>query len=56
MDADILIFDPTVFRDNATYQDPARLASGLDTVFLNGQIALREDKVLKYDLGQVIRV
>ena len=36
--ADILIFDPQKFRDNASYANPKALASGMETVILNGNI------------------
>lgn len=40
--ADILVFDPGRLRDVATYDDPHRLAEGVDWVVVNGRVA-RED-------------
>ena len=34
--ADINIFDPREFRDNAVYSDPKQLSTGMQWVFLNG--------------------
>jgi N-acyl-D-aspartate/D-glutamate deacylase len=38
MAADLLIFDPEEFTDHADYSNPRALATGMDTVILNGQI------------------
>ena len=34
--ADIAVFDPTGVRDRATYQEPTRLAEGVEHVVVNG--------------------
>ncbi len=34
--ADIAVFDPAAIRDNATYEKPHQLASGVSDVFVNG--------------------
>jgi N-acyl-D-amino-acid deacylase len=49
--ADILIFDPAVFRDNADYLNPTRLASGLDYVIINGKTAYRDGNPLSRNAG-----
>ncbi len=36
--ADVLVFDPQVFRDNATFTDPAKLATGLEYCIVNGEV------------------
>jgi N-acyl-D-aspartate/D-glutamate deacylase len=36
--ADIVVFDPDQFTDNASYTNPTELATGMDTVILNGKI------------------
>jgi N-acyl-D-aspartate/D-glutamate deacylase len=36
--ADIIIFDPEQFNDNAHYTNPTALATGMGTVILNGKI------------------
>jgi N-acyl-D-amino-acid deacylase len=40
--ADIVIFDPALVQDKATYQDPHQIAEGMSWVIVNGQIARRE--------------
>jgi len=42
--ADVLVFKPEEFRDNATFQSPANLATGLEYVFVNGQMAVDHDR------------
>jgi len=40
--ADLVIFDPAAVRDESTFEHPHRLASGMDTVIVNG-IVVREN-------------
>jgi hypothetical protein len=42
MDADITIFDPEAIRDNATYQDPYREATGIVHVIVNGEAVISD--------------
>ena len=53
--ADLILFDPKDFRDNASFENPKRLSSGLDWVFVNGKPVLRHGKVQKIHPGQLIR-
>lgn len=45
--ADVLVFDPDRFCDNATFQNPARMATGLDEMFINGRFVIREGERVK---------
>jgi N-acyl-D-amino-acid deacylase len=45
--ADILIFDPEKFRDQADYLAPARLATGLDYAIINGTVAFHRGRILR---------
>jgi N-acyl-D-amino-acid deacylase len=36
MAADMVLFDPATVRDRATYEEPLRLAEGIDSVWVNG--------------------
>ena len=54
--ADVLIFDPQVFRDHATFSAPAQLATGLDYAIVNGQIAIAHGKRTPVNAGQCLRV
>lgn len=54
--ADINIFDPGVFRDHATYDNPAQLATGLAYCFVNGQLALADGVPARGSFGTNLRV
>jgi len=53
--ADLVIFDPAAIRDRATYADPLQYPVGIDTVLVNGEIALQHGKQNSQRSGQVIR-
>jgi N-acyl-D-amino-acid deacylase len=38
--ADLVIFDPATVAERATYQEPTRLATGVEAVLLGGQLAM----------------
>jgi N-acyl-D-amino-acid deacylase len=38
---DVVVFDPATIRDNATYEKPQQLASGVEDVFINGVQVLK---------------
>ena len=42
--ADLVVFDPAALRDEATYQEPHRHATGMHTVLVNGTLAIDEGK------------
>lgn len=54
--ADVNIFDPAEFRDNATFADPARMAEGLWLCMVNGKAALRDGKPLGGYHGRNLRI
>ena len=37
--ADITVFDPLTVRDNATFEDPIQLSTGITAVFVNGAVS-----------------
>ena len=50
--ADINIFKLDEFKDNATYENPKQLATGLDKCFVNGKIAWSKNKVVNDSCGK----
>jgi len=56
MIADIVVFHPEKFTDNATYQNGSLPSTGMKSVLVNGTIVLKDDKVLDNVFpGQPIR-
>ncbi len=55
MDADLLIFDPDSVQDHATYKDPARLASGITSVYVRGEKVLEEGEHTGKTPGRLLR-
>ena len=53
--ADVVVFDPLVFREQGTTFDPSRLATGMDTVIVNGTLTLSEGELTGARNGQVLR-
>lgn len=54
--ADINIFVPEKFRDNATYEKPAVLAEGLDYCIISGKTAWNNGRKTNGNYGRAIRV
>ena len=42
--ADVVVFDPETFRDQATYDKPHQYATGVRYLFVNGKLAISEGK------------
>ncbi len=55
MVADLVLFDPASVRDNATYEEPTRLASGIEYVLIGGELAVARGQLVKLDGGRVLR-
>jgi N-acyl-D-glutamate deacylase len=55
MVADIVVFDPELFTDNSTYEKGAVPSTGMRAVIVNGQVTVRDDKLLPVFAGQPIR-
>jgi N-acyl-D-amino-acid deacylase len=56
--ADITVFDSETIRDNSTYLEPAQGPSGIEYVFVNGQMAVDRGELLRTasrPAGQVLR-
>jgi N-acyl-D-amino-acid deacylase len=53
--ADVVVFDPLRVVDNATYDEPTRLASGVEYVLIGGQLAVERGRLVKLGGGRVLR-
>lgn len=53
--ADVVVFDPSTIRDNATFQDPHQYASGVEYVLVNGQVVVRDGEHTGAKPGRVVR-
>ncbi len=53
--ADIVIFNPETVKDEATYEEPHRLSTGIDYVIVNGSIAVKKGKQQEVLEGKILR-
>ncbi|GAA4750300.1 amidohydrolase family protein [Nocardioides endophyticus] len=53
--ADIAVVDLAQVRDRATYEDPRALATGIDTVLVNGAVVLHEGRLTGRRAGRALR-
>ncbi|HEX8841647.1 MAG TPA: amidohydrolase family protein, partial [Sphingomicrobium sp.] len=53
--ADVVVFDPATIRDNATFEKPQQLASGVADVFINGVQVLKDGKHTGAKPGRFVR-
>ncbi|MGH9396315.1 MAG: D-alanyl-D-alanine carboxypeptidase/D-alanyl-D-alanine endopeptidase [Terriglobia bacterium] len=53
--ADITIFNPAIIKDTATYLHPASLSTGVDYVFVNGQLEYDHGHLTGVNAGQPLR-
>ena len=53
--ADVVVFDPDAVHEAGTTFDPSRLASGVDTVLVNGTVTLRDGTSTGARNGRVLR-
>jgi N-acyl-D-aspartate/D-glutamate deacylase len=53
--ADVIVFDPEGFREEATYTDAFRYATGLDFSIINGKIAVNQGRPVDAYYGRVLQ-
>jgi len=53
--ADIVIFDPEIIKDEATYEEPHRFSIGLEYVIVNGKIAVEKGIQQEVLEGKILR-
>ena len=52
--ADLVLFNPDTVKDNSTFAEPQKLATGIEKVFVNGQIVWDAGKTTGAKPGQVL--
>jgi dihydroorotase/N-acyl-D-amino-acid deacylase len=55
MAADLVIFDPASVKDEATFENPHRLATGIKQVMVNGVVVVEDGKHTGAKPGQILR-
>lgn len=53
--ADVIVFDPKTIKEEATYTEPEKLATGMRWVLVNGKVAVREGAMTGTMAGQALR-
>lgn len=54
-DADVVIFDMDKIQDGATFKEPVNAPAGIDYVFIGGEIAAENCRIVRKDLGRSVR-
>ncbi|NMB95993.1 MAG: amidohydrolase family protein, partial [Clostridiaceae bacterium] len=52
--ADLLLFDLENIRETSTYISPANFGKGFDYIFVNGKVAVENDKISDVNNGECI--
>jgi N-acyl-D-amino-acid deacylase len=53
--ADVVVFDPTTIQDHGTYEKPHQLATGVEYVWVNGILALKDGVATGAASGRFVR-
>ncbi|HMJ91445.1 MAG TPA: hypothetical protein VK530_16605, partial [Candidatus Acidoferrum sp.] len=53
--ADVVVFDPAIVQDNATFADPHHYATGFAYVFVNGVEVVNRDQHTGAKPGRCVR-
>jgi N-acyl-D-amino-acid deacylase len=53
--ADLVVFNPKTFRDKATFDQPHQYATGVQYLFVNGQLAIEDGRFTETLAGKVLR-
>jgi N-acyl-D-amino-acid deacylase len=53
--ADVVVFDPRTVQDHSTYEKPHQLATGVDDVWVNGVLALKDGEATRHWSGRIVR-
>lgn len=53
--ADVVVFDPATIQDHSTYEKPHQLATGVEDVWVNGALALKNGEATGAASGRFVR-
>ena len=53
--ADLVLFDPETVQDNATFEDSLQYSTGIDAVWVNGELVWKDGHATDARPGQIIR-
>ena len=53
--ADLVVFDPAMIRDTATFEDPRRHPTGVQTVIVNGRVVVDDGKHTHERAGRALK-
>lgn len=53
--ADLVLFDPATIQDNATFENSLQYSTGVDAVWVNGELVWNKGRAAKLRPGQIIR-
>lgn len=53
--ADVVLFDPKTIQDHSTYEKPQQLATGVQDVWVNGVMALKDGEATRQWSGRALR-
>ena len=53
--ADVVVFDPAVVADQATFEDPHQYPVGINYVFVNGTVVINQGRHTDARPGRVVR-
>ena len=54
-DADVIVFDPEKIADCATFMEPTLPPVGIDGVWIGGQLAAKDCRIVNGRLGRSVR-
>ena len=54
-DADIAVFHPEDLKENSTFMNPRQLSTGMEYIFVNGQVALKQGKTTGISAGAILK-
>ncbi len=53
--ADLVLLNPKTLKANATYLNPRQLSSGVESLWVNGQLTIQKGKILETCAGEVLK-